>query len=113
MIGWPTGVNKVILNETTGTFGDGLIQDTTTSGKKKTRLRSTAVPDTYPVVMSFEKSEFEIFETWFKQYLRYGTLTFQFPKIAGTGYGEYRITKVSWGNPGGNIIRVTMAWEEA
>lgn len=114
MIAWPTDVNTIIRNETTGGFGDGLIIDEVECGKKKTRLRSTMVPDAFSVFMIFTVSEFEIFTHWYKYLLRFGARTFQFPKIAGTGLAEYRIIpSPSWAQFGSDTVKVTMTWESA
>ncbi len=114
MIGWPIGVNQVILDDTTGTLGNGVILDTMRSGKKKSRLISTSAPETFPVSMKFTREEWDVFKAWYKTNLRMGALTFQFPKIAGTGMGEYRILpSPSWSQLTARLVKVNMIWEEA
>jgi len=111
MIAWPTGVNQTILAETTGTIPTRVIRDTMRSGKEKKRLSSSSIPDTFPVVMRFTLSEWEIFKAWFKFSLRGGLLNFAFPAIAGTGTGEYEIlSDLAWSQLGANTVKVTMTW---
>lgn len=114
MIGWPLGVNQVVLNQTVGSLGDGIISDTMRSGKRKTRLRSTSAPESFSVSMKMTREEFELFRTWYKVDLRMGALSFQFPKIAGTGFAEYKILpSPSWSQLAANYVGMTMQWEEA
>lgn len=114
MIAWPSGVNQTVYSDTNWEIGDGVISDTMRSGKKKTRLASSTVPTSVSVVMIFTRDEYAIFETWFKTSLRFGALTFQFPKIAGSGNAEYRILpSPSFSQWGADTIKATMKWEEA
>jgi hypothetical protein len=114
MIGWPVGVNQIVLNNTSGALGDGVLSDTMRSGKKKTRLRSTSAPESFSVVMKMTREEFELFRTWYKVDLRMGALSFQFPKIAGTGNTEYKILPApAWSQLAANYLQVSMQWEEA
>jgi hypothetical protein len=113
MISWPGEVNQIIRSDTTINYGVGIIQDTMDSGKKKTRLKSTSVPDTFPVVMQMKKTEFDIFIAWYKVPLHRGAVTFSFPTIAGTGTSEYRILSVSAAGAGGSNVKVLMTWETA
>ena len=112
MIDWPTGVNKIIINETTGEWGDGLIRDKLRSGKEKVRLSTSTPYDTHPVVMIMTREELGIFESWYKNDLRRGAITFEFPTIAGTGSSEYRIVpRVKWSQWGRDTVKVQMTWE--
>lgn len=99
-IGWASHVNKVILKETTLTFGaDALQTDEISSGGKRVSLKGSYCPDKYSVVMDFEadenvtyvnaenevvtldKTEFQLFLEWYKYKHKYGTVAFEFPKI--------------------------------
>lgn len=99
-IGWASHVNKVILSDTSLTFGENATDtDELSSGGKKTRLKSSYVPDKFSVVMAFEaddnvsytdsdgntvtldKTEFQLFVEWYKYKHKYGTVPFEFPKI--------------------------------
>lgn len=113
MIAWPTGVNQTIINETTGGLVDGMIKDTMRSGKSKRRMTSSSIPDSFNVVMMMSKSEWDIFEAWFKTSLRRGALTFAFPSLTGTGTVEYYTSAPSWVNAGGSTLKVSMTWETA
>lgn len=99
-IGWASHVNKVILSDTTLTFGENATRtDELESGGKKTSLKGSFVPDKFNVVMYFEadenasytepngnivtldKTEFQLFIEWYKYRHKYGTVPFEFPKI--------------------------------
>ena len=92
-IGWPTNVNKTILDSTTVTVGEGAtVQDTLeVGGQKKIRLACSNPPDKYEVTMNFsfaEESrdengltEIERFFTWYKWTHCYGVNPFIFPAI--------------------------------
>lgn len=113
MIAWPDGVNKTVLQEATGKFRSGTVSDTMRSGKKKTRLISTTAPKPFSVSMIMTRTELAIFESWYEVNLRLGSLSFQFPKIAGTGNAEYRIIDTpAWVQWGASTVKLTMTWEE-
>lgn len=98
-IGWATNVNKIILDSTNITVGNGaIVSDTLESGgQKKSRLISANPPDKYQVTMSFNcddkdvdhdgnyvgdgLTEYERFMAWFKYRHCYGANPFQFPAI--------------------------------
>lgn len=98
-IGWATNVNKVILDSTTITVGDGAtVQDALeTGGQKKSRLVSATPADRYQVTMLFNcvdkgvdhdgawvgdnYTEYERFMRWFKYRHCYGVNPFKFPAI--------------------------------
>lgn len=98
-VGWATNVNKIILDSTTITVGEGAtIQDSLeTGGQKKSRLVSANPSDKFSVTMAFncvEKdvdgdgkwvgdglTEYERFMAWFKYQHCYGTNPFMFPAI--------------------------------
>lgn len=114
MIGWPVGVNQVILDSTTGSLGAGVISDSMRSGKTKTRLESTSAPERFSVSMKFTLEEWDTFKAWYKINLRMGALSFQFPRIAGSGNGEYKILPTpSWAQLTPSLVKVSMQWEEA
>lgn len=92
-IGWATGVNKIILDSTTVSVGEGaVVQDSLeTGGQKKSRLVSANPPDIYSVTMEFSfadeskdsdgLTEADRFFTWYKWRHCYGTNPFKFPAI--------------------------------
>lgn len=114
MITWPVGVNQIIRNESSGAGRNGITSDTMRSGKKKIRVQSTSAPKPLSIVMVFTRAEFQLFESWFEGSLRLGSLSFQFPKVAGTGNAEYIILPpYQWSQYGRDTLKVTMSWETA
>ena len=141
-IGWPTNVNRIILDETTINVGkDATVSETIKSGRKRSELSGSYCPDEFPVVMDFEaddnqevcdvygqyvmtldRTEHQIFTDWFKYSSKYGTIPFEFPKIVytpGKGYstldgvmGRYRITSSLDMGKSGTCQRIKMTWEE-
>ena len=90
-IGWPVGVNKIILDSTNVVVGENAtIQDSLESGgQKKTRVKCANPPDKYQVTMAFDfvekdnngLTELDKFYIWYKWYHCYGSNPFQFPAI--------------------------------
>lgn len=94
-IGWANGVNKIILDSTTVTVGEGAtVQDSLeTGGQKKSRLARANSSDKYSVTMTFnfaEKNtnglndgltELDRFWRWYKWVHCYGVNPFKFPAI--------------------------------
>lgn len=98
-IGWAVNVNKIILNSTKVTVGDGAtVQDALEAGgQKKSRLVCANPPDKFSVTMTFNcvdkgldhdghqvgdnLTEYERFTTWLKWHHCYGANPFQFPAI--------------------------------
>lgn len=87
---WATNVNKIILDSTSITVGNGAtITDNLENGLKRRRVACSTPPDSYKVVMSFEcdekgtdgYTELERFYKWYKYTHRYGTNPFLFPAI--------------------------------
>ena len=63
--------------------------------------------------MLFTYTEYTNFSTWYNTTLKRGALSFEFPKIDGTGNSEYRMTSApSYSNESGKVIRCDMEWEE-
>lgn len=136
-IGWAIGVNKVILDSTTISIGDGAVRtDELENGHKQSELKSAYVPEKYPVKMSFNwvkpvgdtgKTEYQLFTEWYKYRHKCGVVPFEFPKIlyspntglkvyddpsGNTQYTEfYKITSASEGSKSGEDIAVSMTWE--
>lgn len=137
--GWPVNVNKIILDSTTVTVGEGatVTDSLENGGQKKSRLTCGNPPDKFSVTMAFDFSEkqydgyteIENFWTWYKFVHKYGTVPFQFPAILinsnrqqgysqeDVGYGKipdteyYRITSAVEGAKSGLSQEVTMTWE--
>lgn len=134
-IGWRTDVNRIILDSSSLTFGDGAIKsDELDSGGKRTRLKSQFPSEKYSITMEFDwitpdsngKTEFQRFYEWYKYDHKYGSVPFEFPKIlyspnTGIKYIDdiskysineyYRITSAVEGNKSGQSIQVKMTWE--
>lgn len=91
--GWPTNVNKIILDSTSISVGNGAtVKDSLESGGlTKSRLVCSNPPDKFQVVMDFDFSmrkydnythtELDLFWIWYKNKHKYGTVPFQFPAI--------------------------------
>lgn len=136
-IGWPTDVNRIILDSTSISFGENALKsDELESGLKRTLLKGSFTPDKYSVTMSFDwvkqisgrgRTEFELFTEWYKYKHKYGSVPFEFPKIllaSNTGiaiYDDvekregqveyYKITSAVQGKKSGEEVEVTMTWE--
>lgn len=136
-IGWPIGVNKVILDSTTISIGDGAVRtDELENGHKQSELKSAYVPEKYPIKMTFNwvkpvgntgKTEYQLFTEWYKYKHKCGVIPFEFPKIlyssntgvmiydaptASVQYTEYyKITSVTEGSKSGEDVSVSMTWE--
>jgi len=88
---WNNLVNKRMSLE--GEFGndEGYFETLTfESGNERTYLKNSYVPKVYPsmgivlndtVLKKNGKTEFEEFESWYNETLRYGTISFYFPRI--------------------------------
>ena len=67
----------------------------------------------FSVKMIFTYEEYANFKTWYQETIKFGTLSFTFPCIDGTGDAEYRFTSApQYSNPSGKQIECTMEWEE-
>lgn len=95
----------------------GFVEDMTRSGKAKRRLANTQQKRTFTVKFRFDMTEYSYFVSWYNNDIRKGLFSFGFPQIDSTGttIKEYRISangspKVS--NPSGDMVDVTMEWEE-
>ena len=88
---WNNMVNKRLSLE--GEFGndEGYFETLTfESGNERTYLKNSYVPKVYPalgiilddtVVKNSGKTEYQEFESWYNETLRYGTILFYFPRI--------------------------------
>ena len=136
-IGWPIGVNRIILDATTISVGENALQqDELESGRKQGILRSPYIPEKFSVKMSFNwidpvgttgKNEYQLFMDWYKYKHKCGVVPFEFPNIlysSETGikvYDEpsasirsvqyYKITSSAEGTKNGEDVSVTMTWE--
>lgn len=135
-IGWPTGVNQVILDSTTISIGEGALRtDELENGHKQSVQKSPYVPEKYQVKMVFDwvnevgstgKTEYQLFTEWYKYKHKCGSVPFEFPKILyssnlgiptmdahqNTQYVEYyKITSATEGVKSGECVDVTMTWE--
>ncbi len=90
-IGWANNVNKIIIDSTNITVGEGAtVEDgLEAGGPKEKRLISANPPDKYSVIMNFnfvEKdengyTEVERFWAWYKFVHCYGVNPFEFPAV--------------------------------
>ena len=138
-IGWPTNVNKIILDSTTVTVGENAVitDSMETGGIKKRRLKCANPPDKFQVTMEFDFSkkdsngltELDRFYTWYKWVHEYGINPFEFPAILinsnrQEGYAQseissdnvpdyehYIITSAIEGNKSGLSQQIKMTWE--
>lgn len=116
---WAEGVNtRVLRNGTSWQNICGFIEDETRSGKRKRRLYASQTKRQFSVKMNFNIEEYEIFNSWYENTLKYGLYPFAFPEIDGSadsGYRLYRFTSEGYpkySNPSGNRIECIMQWEE-
>lgn len=136
-IGWPIGVNRIILDATTISIGENALQqDELENGHKESILKSSFIPEKFSVKMSFNwidpvgttgKNEYQLFMDWYKYKHKCGVIPFEFPNIlysSETGikiYDEptdsvrtvqyYKITSSTEGTKSGEEVSVTMTWE--
>jgi len=88
---WNRLVNKRLSLE--GEFGndEGFFETLTfESGNERTYIKNSHVPKVYPamgivlndtIIKKSGKTEFQEFESWYNETLRYGTISFYFPRI--------------------------------
>ena len=131
-IGWPTNVNRIILDSTNLTIGENALDsDTMGNGLKRSVQKNGFIPERYEVTMTFNwlhpvadtgKNEFQLFEEWFKYRHKYGSIPFEFPSIIyspnpgteidlNTSVEYYKITSGLKCTKSGEDVSVTMTWE--
>lgn len=113
---WPAYVNNKVRR--VGTSWEeikGFISDPTLSGKQKRRMAHSMAKRTFQVSFLFSYYEYLLFSNWYQNDIKYGTLSFEFPKIDGIGNAEYMIASdgaPKYSNQSGRIIKCNMIWEE-
>jgi hypothetical protein len=128
-IGWASDVNKIVIDSSTVTVGDGaVVADTLeVGGRKKKRLVNATPSDRYNVIMKFNfvdkdsnnLTELERFYTWYKYQHCYGVNPFSFPAIlinpnrqnSSPSEEYYIITSAIEGNKDGSEVQISMTWE--
>lgn len=129
-IGWASHVNKIILKDTTLTFGNDALQtDEIDSGGKRASLKGSYCPDKFSVVMTFEadenlsyttsdnktvtldKTEFQLFLEWYKYKHKYGAIPFEFPKITYSPQTGIKVIDDSSNNKIVEYYRITSSLE--
>lgn len=129
-IGWASHVNKIILSDSTLTFGENATRsDELEAGGKKTSLKGSFVPDKFAVVMYFEadenvsytdsdgnvvalnKTEFQLFVEWYKYRHKYGTVPFEFPKIVYSPQTGIKVLDDNFNNTLVEYYKITSAVE--
>lgn len=115
-VSWDSHVNTKVLRDGSS-WGeiDGFIEDGTLSGKKKRRMAHSLASRQYTVQLNMTYEEYAYFKAWYRNDIKFGSLSFEFPNIDGSGTNEYRF--VSGGAPrytnqSGQIISCSMVWEE-
>jgi len=110
---WASNVNQKIRRDTTWSEISGYISDETLSGKTKRRMAHSLAKRPFSVSMLLSYDEYTRFTQWYNSTIKKGTLSFNFPKIDGTGTAEYRFTSPpTYTNESGQLIRCSMDWEE-
>lgn len=112
---WSEYVNQKIRRDSTWSEIQGFISDPTLSGKQKRRMAHSMAKRPFQVEMLFDYSEYLVFSDWYQNDIEFGTLSFEFPKIDGSGNAEYRIAEggaPQYSNISGKKIRCSMSWEE-
>lgn len=114
-VAWDSNVNQKVRRESTWSEIQGFISDPTLSGKQKRRKAHSMAKRPFQVSMLFTYDEYEDFSEWYQDDLEFGTLSFSFPKIDGTGDAEYIFAEggePQYSNESGKLIKCTMTWEE-
>lgn len=113
---WAEYVNQIVRRDgTSWSEIEGFISDKTLSGKTKRRMSASMAKRPFNVTMLFTYTEYLLFSYWYQNNLKFGTLSFEFPKIDGSGNAEYQIAEggaPSYSNTGGDKIQCSMVWEE-
>lgn len=125
-VGWPTNVNKIILDNSTIEVGNNATKDDSLeTGKPKSRLSCTHPSKVYKVSMDFDwltkgsdgYTELQRFYRWYEYTLKFKTNYFEFPSIIlgpdATTTEWYRITSVIEGQKSGYCERVNMTFESS
>lgn len=128
-VGWPSHVNKIILSQSTMSFGDGALKtDELEGGGKRSHLKGAFTPDKFNVVMEFEgsdmvkyiqgnteitlnKTELQLFLEWYKYTHKYGEVPFEFPKIVYSPQTGVKCVDDTFGNTQVEYYKITSAVE--
>ena len=113
--------NWKVLRSTTWTMPTGFRADETRAGTRKVRAANTSEPNTFSVTLRFMSvDDYTAFDTWYNTTDRKGLIAFNFrnlKKKASAGETEvYRFTQdgaPQVTNTAGEIVDVSMGWEEA
>lgn len=125
-VGWPTKVNKSVLDSTQVTVGEGATkEESLETGKKRSRLTVSHAPKKFNVTMRFNYdkkdenglSEKDRFWNWYERVLCYSVNEFQFPDLMYGINSErlcwYRITGAVQGAKSGLDQEIQMTWESS
>lgn len=122
MIAFPTFKGRVrVLRDTSWKAAAGFISKKTRSGVRRVRTAHRCEPVTFSVKMRFDTAEdYRTFRAWFEGPCRKGAMSFAFPEIDTVENGtktmrEYRFASdgaPQYSNPAGQMVDVTMTWEE-
>lgn len=123
-VGWPTKVNRSVLDSAQVTAGEGATkEETLENGKKRGRPSQSHAPKTFSVTMRFNYvdkdanglTEKDRFWRWYENVLQYSVNEFQFADLM---YGLdterlcwYRITGAVNGAKSGLEQEIQMKWE--
>lgn len=131
IVSWPSGVNRIVTSESSVDLGrDGVKTDKSENGSEMSRPSSLGTPNIWSVSMWFSnakddfyrqhnnKTEWKVFQEWFKFRTRNGVFPFHFSAIDDpsdtTESAVYKIVGegLPKGTPTGDQMKVTMTWKE-
>lgn len=125
-VGWPTKVNRSVLDSTDATVGEGATkEDSLETGKKRSRLTVSNAPKKFNVTMRFNYvdkdakglTEKDRFWNWYERVLHYSVNEFQFSDLMYGIDSEklcwYKITGAVNGAKSGLDQEVKMTWESS
>lgn len=112
--------NYKVLRDTTWSMPIGFIADETRAGTRKVRGANTAQPNSFSVKLRFETlNDYETFDFWYNYTSRKGLFAFKFRNLKKhASSGSERIYRFSAdgtpqvNNVGGEVVDVSMIWEE-
>ena len=113
--------NWKVLRSTNWNMPTGFISDKTRAGTRKVRAANTAEPNSFSVTLRFKTlDDYTAFDTWYNTTDRKGLIAFNFRNIKNKASASqtavYRFTQDGTPqvtNTAGEIVDVSMGWEEA
>lgn len=113
--------NYSVLRDTNWDMPEGFIAEETRAGTRKVRGANTAQPNSFQVKIRFKTlDDYEVFDFWYNYTSRKGLFAFKFRNLKKhTSSGSEKIYRFANGgspkcsNIGGEVMDVSMMWEEA